>query len=235
MGVNRQVKYEEYGPPFDLLSDMLFAFALAPAEPLRATFPGVPFLSVGGRAPLAMWFSRVKEGVYTNAATQTRARLGSPSEVLYYELNVVAALWRRGGFVPGIYATSALTIEVGHRYGMPKQPTRMAVLVRDECFSAALDDRGRRTYVSARLLGTGRVPGWFFSRVWPAWPQWSWPAFFPDGRHVQVQIQGTPRVQLAHLRAGRLALKAPWLPRPVALLPVGIYLPSQRMRLPPPI
>ncbi|MFL5732031.1 MAG: hypothetical protein ACJ78Q_02425 [Chloroflexia bacterium] len=229
--MKRQVSFGEYGPPFDLLSDMLFAFALAPAGPLRAAFPGVPFLSLGGRVPLAMWFSRVKEGVYTHPTTQTRARLGGPSEVLYNELNVVAALRRRAGFVPGIYATSTLTIEVGHRYGMPKQPTRMEVRVRAGRFSAALDDRGRRSYVSAILPGTGRVPGWFISR---AWPRWSWPAFFPDGRHVRVRIDATPRVQVAYIDAGRLALKASWLPKPVALLPVGIYLPNQRMRLPPP-
>lgn len=232
--VKREMNFAEYAPPFDLLSDMLFAFAITPAQPLQSTFPDVPFLSVGGRVPLAMWFSRVKEGVYTDPAAGTRRRLGSRNDLLYNELNVVAALRSRAGFVPGIYATSRLTIEIGHRYGMPKQPASMAVHVGSRCFSAALDDRGQRAYVRAWLVGTGQVPGWFFSHLWPVWPRWSWPACFPDGRHVRVQIEATPRVQLAYVRAGRLALDAPWLPSPVALLPMGIYLPNQRMHLPPP-
>ena len=226
-----QDPFEQYGPPFDLLSDMLFAFAFAPAEPLRGVFRSVPFLSLGGRVPLAMWFSRVKEGIYSDPGTGKRLRLGSPSAVLYYELNVVAALRRRGGFVPGIYATSPLTIAVGRRYGMPKQPTRMGLGIAGSAFYSVLDDHGRRSHVRARLLGNGLALGAVFSRLWP---RWSWPAFFPDGRSIRAQIQATPHVHLAHITAGRLALNAPWLPRPVALLPLGIYLPNQRMRLPPP-
>ena len=33
---------------------------------------------------------------------------------------------------------------------------------------------------------------------------------------------------------GRLALNAAWLPRPVPLLPLGLYIPDLRMQLPPP-
>jgi hypothetical protein len=85
-----------------------------------------------------MWFSRGKEGAYTNpTAAGTRRCLGGPSEVLYNELNVVAALRRPAGFVPSIYATSALTIGIGHRYGMPKQPIRM-----DVCMGLVVVARG---------------------------------------------------------------------------------------------
>ena len=66
------------------------------------------------------------------------------------------------------------------------------------------------------------------------WPRQVWPARFPSGSQVRACIQHTPCAQLALITAGRLALAAPWLPRPVALLPLGLYLPDQRMQLPPP-
>jgi hypothetical protein len=223
--------FAEYGPPFDLRSDMLFAAALAPAGPLRATFPGVPFLSLAGRTPLVMWFSRIKEGRYRDPPSGEVRGLGGPQDSLYNELNVLALLRWRAAFVPGIYATSALTIAVGHGYGMPKQPTQMTLALAGRRFRSQVDDHGRRTYVRARLLTDGRRLG---ARVSRFWPWWSWPACFPDGRFVRAQIRATPRVQLAHVQAGRLALAAPWLPRPVPLLPFGVYLPDQCMRLPPP-
>src|SRR5690348_9041188 len=102
--------FTRYSPPFDLLSDMLFAGALAPTGPLRAAFPAVPFLTLGGRTPLVLWFARVKEGCYRDPASGAVHCLGGPGATLYYELNVLALLRRRGGFVPGIYATSGLTI-----------------------------------------------------------------------------------------------------------------------------
>jgi hypothetical protein len=40
-------------------------------------------------------------------------------------------------------------------------------------------------------------------------------------------------VQLARVCGGRLALDAAWLPRPVRLLPLGVYVPGLRMQLPP--
>jgi hypothetical protein len=51
---------------------------------------------------------------------------------------------------------------------------------------------------------------------------------------VRARILATPRVQFARVRGGRLALDAAWLPRPVPVLPLGIYVPGLRMQLPPP-
>jgi hypothetical protein len=48
---------------------------------------------------------------------------------------------------------------------------------------------------------------------------------------VRATIQATPRARLALVR-GRLALNAPWLPAVAPLLPIGLYLPDLRMRLP---
>ena len=47
----REGIFATYGPPFDLRADLLLAAALAPTAPLRATFSGVPFLSLLGRTP----------------------------------------------------------------------------------------------------------------------------------------------------------------------------------------
>jgi hypothetical protein len=219
-----------YGPPFDLTSDMLFVAALAPAEPLRRAFPGVPFLALAGRIPLLMWFSRIRQACFQDAAGQPRC-LGGLETVLYNELNVLALLRRPAIFVPGIYATSPLTIRLGRRYGMPKHPTTMGLATTRRQIAARVIDGTRQSFVRARLLGSGQMPGGIVSRFWP-W--WSWPVLFPDGRHVRARILATPRVQFARVRGGRLALDAAWLPRPLPLLPLGIYVPDQRMQLPPP-
>ena len=147
-----------------------------------------------------------------------------------YELNVAALLRRRAIFVPGIYATSALTIALGHAYGMPKQPTRMSRQRAGRWVRSRVGDGSRQSYIQARLLGSGRLLGWLAGRFWP-WR--AWPAWFPSGTRVRVLVQTTPRVQAGRVRAGRLSLPAPWLPEPVALLPSAAYLPGQRMQLPP--
>jgi hypothetical protein len=219
-----------YGPPFDLTSDMLFVAALAPADPLRRAFPGVPFLALAGRIPLLMWFSRIKQACFQDGAGQTRC-LGGPESVLYNELNVLALLRRPAMFVPGIYATSPLTIRLGRRYGMPKQPATMGLATTRRQIASRVIDGGRQRFVRARLLGSGEGLGGIVTRFWP-WS--SIPVRFPDGRQVRARILATPRVQLARVRGGRLSLDAAWLPRPLPLLPLGIYVPDQRMQLPPP-
>ena len=219
-----------YGPPFDLTSDMLFVAALAPAGPLHRAFPGVPFLALAGRIPLLMWFSRIKQACFQDRAGQIRC-MGGPDSVLYNELNVIALLRRPAIFVPGIYATSPLTIRLGRRYGMPKHPTTMGLATKRRQIASRVIDGGRQSFVRARLLGSGKLLGAMVSRFWP-W--WSLPVRFPDRRQVRARILATPRVQLARVRGGRLALAAAWLPRPVPLLPLGIYVPGQRMQLPPP-
>jgi hypothetical protein len=219
-----------YGPPFDLRSDLLFAAALAPTAPLAAAFPGVPFLSALGHTPLVLWFADIREGCYRDAAGG-RNCLGSRTAHLYYELNVMALLARRVVFVPGIYATSALTIRLGHRYGMPKQPTRMGRQVGEQRIRFSVYDGPAHSYVEARLLGSGRLLGALCGWLWP---RWVWPARFPGGRRIRVRVQATPRVQIGLVRGGQLALRARWLPAPIPLLPIAAYVRDQRMRLPPP-
>ena len=65
------------------------------------------------------------------------------------------------------------------------------------------------------------------------WPRQLWPARFPAGTQVRAMIQATPHMYLANVQAGQLSLDAVWLPEAVSPLPVGLYLPRLRMRLPP--
>src|SRR5438270_3017762 len=104
--------FSQYAPPFDLTSDMLFALALCPTMPLRRTFPEVPFVSLLGKTPLLLWFSRVTKMCYHNTEGAQHCLDGAAE--MYDEVNVVAFLRQRMLFVPGIYATSDLTIRVGH-------------------------------------------------------------------------------------------------------------------------
>jgi hypothetical protein len=222
--------FAQYAPPFDLRSDMLFAAALCPTAPLRRAFPDQPFLSLAGHTPLLLWFSRVKAACFGHPAGGRR-RIGGPRTVMYQELNVVALLRRRAMFVPGIYATSELTIRIGHGYGMPKQPTAMRLRVDGARVAARVDDGPRRSYVRARRLGAGRFLAILAVRLWPLRV---WPARFPRGGQVRALIRAAPRLQPALIPAGRLALDAAWLPRPVLLLPLGLYASDLLMRLPPP-
>lgn len=215
-------------PPFDLVSDMLFALALAPVRPLRETFPGVPFLALGGRTLLLLWFSRIREVSYTDAHGRRQCERGEPA--LYHELNVLAVLRGRAFFVPAIYATSRWTIHVGHtEFGMPKQPTVMHMAVDGMRIEARLEDGARRASVEARLLPGEGVLGRVLSR---AWPHRAWPTRFPGGGEVRAELLATPAVVPAWIRSGRLELATTWLPNPACLLPLGLYAPRLRMRLP---
>jgi hypothetical protein len=221
---------EQYAPPFDLTADMLLVLALCPTAPLRRVFPEVPFLSLLGRTPLVLWFSHVTEVCYRDPAGARRCDQ-TPRAAQYDELNVAALLWERAFFVPGIYATGELSILIGrHYYSMPKEPTTMRLRVNDGQFRAAVADSPHRSYASARLLGTSPYLARLLSRRSP----WRlWPARFPDVRQsVRGVIQVTPTIRPALVYGGQLALRAAWLPCPVPLLPVGVYLPGLRMQLP---
>jgi hypothetical protein len=143
--------FDHYSPPFVLTADMLLALALARTAPLRRAFPDVPFLSALGRTPLVIWFSRVTEACYRDATGQRRCDRDAEG-VPYNELNVLALLRERALFVPGIYATSELSISIGRGYGMPKRPTGMHVEAIDKRFSSTAIDASRRSSVRARLL-----------------------------------------------------------------------------------
>jgi hypothetical protein len=220
---------ERYRPPYDLTADMLVVPALCPTVPLRQTFPRVPFLAVRGKTPLVLWFSRITEVCYCDAAGERRCEGGADS-ALYNELNIIALVRQHALFVPAIYATGERTIRIGHRYGMPKQLTSMHVQVHGTHCEASMMDGARESFARARLLGSGRGVAQMLSRLWP---RQLWPARFPIGTDVRAMIQATPRVHLAYVQAGQLSLDAVWLPEAVSLLPVGLYLPRLRMRLPP--
>jgi hypothetical protein len=182
-----------------------------------------------GHTPLLLWFSRITQMCYhdtTGAQHCIDAAAG-----LYDELNVVAFLREPALFVPGIYATSDLTSQVGHRYGMPKHQASMQVHVGGLRFCAEVKDGTKQSFVRARLLGAGEGAAKLISRYLPSF---TWPVRFPGGITVRALIEATPRVQLAQVQAGQLALEAEWLPQAVGLLPVGCYVPNLRMQLPPP-
>lgn len=220
--------FAEYGPPFDLTSDMLFALALCHTRPLSLAFPSVPFLSLLGKTPLLLWFSRINEICYYNTVGVQHC-IGRPSAALYHELNVAAFLRERTLFVPGIYATSDLTIRVGHGYGMPKQAVTMQIQVECSQFRSEMQEGTRQSFVRARLLGSGigatRLITWLL-------PSFTWPVHFPSGSQIRALITKTSRMHLAHLQAGSLALETEWLPKSVRLLPVGCYMSDLHMQLP---
>jgi hypothetical protein len=219
---------ERYPPPFDLESDMLFALAAADVRPLRSAFPTLRFGEVRGRVPLLLWFSRIRR--IWHGPTEARSCLDERDGYGYDELTVAVPLPERALFVPGIYATSALTLAIGHRYGMPKRPAHMGFAADAERVSSWTGLEGARSEVEASLLASGRVLGSLLRRTLP-W--WSWPARFPSGEAVRARVQRLPRVQLAGVR-GTVALPEAWLPQPVHLFPLGLFVPGLGMRLPAP-
>jgi hypothetical protein len=220
-----------YQPPYDLTADLLLVLAPCPTAPLRRAFPKLKLLSLLGRTPLLLWFSRTTRVSYQNADGARRGD-GDARSALYHELNVVAPLQDRALFVPAIYATGERTIQIGRGYyGMPKQPATIYLRVSGERFVASAADGPCRGYVRARLFGSGEHLARLTAR-W--WPRRLGPVHFPGTRReLRALIQEVPAVRPAYVYAGRLALRAAWLPRSVPLLPVGLYLPGLRMQLPP--
>src|SRR5919202_4766503 len=112
---------------------------------------------------------------------------------------------------------------------MPKQPALMSVRVGSNYIRSRLIHCGRRSFLRARLLGSGKALGKLLSL---ALPLRVWPARFPGGRHVRATVRAAPRAQLAYLQAGTLSLETAWLPHRVKLFPLGLYFPDLRMQLP---
>jgi hypothetical protein len=94
-----------------------------------------------------------------------------------------------------------------------------------------MQDGTQQSFVRARLLESGKGVTKPLSRFLPGF---TWPVRFPSGSGIRALIEETPRVQLASVQDGQLALEAEWLPQKVTLLPVGCFVPSLRMQLPPP-
>jgi hypothetical protein len=223
---------EQYRPPFVLTSDIVLVVALAPTGPLRRDFPGVPFLSLLTRTPLIVWFARITESCYHDTAGEFRCERGSGAEGLYSEVNVVALVRQRALFVPGIYASDAHTVHIARfYYGMPKHLERAAAHVGQREFLGELINGDQHSLVHARPVGAGRGLGAAMARLWP---RWTWPVHFPSGRYVRALILEAPCVQLAWIRAGRLALHTAWLPTSVRFMPIGLSVRGLRMKLPLP-
>lgn len=222
--------FETYPPPFNLDSDLLLVAGTCALAPLRSTFPHVPFLEVGSRAVLGVWFARVHD-IRSGPNGGRRIRPATPSDLPYQELNVGVLLRGRRLFVPGIYATSELTLALGHRYGMPKKQARMTYQFSGGEVSSQVRSDGGDSRVVARSVTGGRLAGTLVSR---ALPWWSWPVHFPSGSRIEALLERAEDTRLVWLSDRRLALNEPWLPEPVSLWRLGLHVPRQRMRLPAP-
>lgn len=221
--------FDVYVPPYDLTAEMLFAGAFCPTSWLRQSFPEVPFLSLWGKTPLAFWFSRINQIVY-HLPDGGQGVLGAPDAALYNELNVMALLKRRAFWVPGIYATTELTLRIGRAYGMPKQLTQMTYERRGNAIESENWHGGRRSFVQARTVGSGRMLGtvarWLL-------PMKIWEARFPDGPPLSPLLEEIPRLTPARITQGQVWVNEAWMPEPLRLLPFGFHATALRMKLPP--
>jgi hypothetical protein len=200
-----------------------------PSQPLRRAFAGTPFLSLLGRTPLIVWFSRVSEGCYRDDTGSGHA-IGGPEQTLYNEVTILAGLRKRALFSPVIYASNPLSIPIATRYGMPKHVGSVSFEMSEGNLNSALRVAGGGGTVSAQVIRGGRWLALILSRLWPVW---TWPVAFPSGRSIQALVQATPKVQLARVRRGSLALSEP---RKLggSFIGLGVFIPQLRMRLPPP-
>jgi hypothetical protein len=219
-----------YVPPFDLTAEMLFAGVLCPTHWLKQSFPDVPFLSLWGRTPLALWFSRINQIVYNLPDGGTNV-LGAPDATLYNELNIMALLRRPAFFVPGIYATTDLTIRIGRTYGMPKQMTKMTYERQGKRITSENWHGGRRSEVQATVWGSGKALGTIARWLLPLR---IWEARFPEGQPLRPLLEDIPRLAPARIQRGEIWVNEPWMPQPLPLLPFGFHAPALRMKLPPP-
>jgi hypothetical protein len=219
-----------YQPPYELTADFLFVTALARTVPLQKSFPGIPFLSILGKTPLILWFSRITEACYYDINRQRQCEHNT-DEIPYTELNVITMLNKRCLFVPNIYASSHLTVQIASLYGMPKTLHALSWNENKAYISSSLIEPGYQSTVQARVFKTGKIGAKLLSAFLPLT---SWPALFPAKRSVQAIIQNIPAVRLAWIKQGQLAIPEPWLPKPVSFFPLGLYLPRLSMTLPPP-
>jgi hypothetical protein len=223
---------EVLAPPYDMRSDMLLAVALCPTGPMRTAFPGVPFMSVRGRTPVAVWFAKVTVGCHRTASGERECVSGRLS-IPYSELTVLAALDEPAAFVPGIYTTSKLVLRIGDLYGMAKRPAH-ATFPRDgRLFRSTVQPftNNKGSYVRARIVGSGRPLAWLASRMMPLT---SPSVRFPTGTSVRVVLPEVRRANLALVLEGSLDVGESWLPRSVPFLPVGLYLRDLWMHMPVP-
>ncbi len=222
-----------YRPPFSMTVDALFCVAWCPVAALKDTFPGVPFFSVLGKAPLVLWFARFQDFDYAVPEGAKRKMSDTPGALPYSELGIGTLLWKRGFFVPCLYASSDFGVQLGLSYGMPKQPTAPIELhITQRTLRANLPQSKQQSFIWARFLGTGY---WLAKIVHMLLPLQPWPISFPAGSSIRATISDTDRLHIAHIQAGRLVLDVPWLPQAASFFPLGLYLRGVRLELPVPV
>jgi hypothetical protein len=223
---------EVLAPPYDMRSDMLLAVALCPTGPMRTAFPGVPFMSMRRRTPVAVWFAKVTVGCHRTSSGERECVSGRLS-IPYSELTVLAALDEPAAFVPGIYTTSKLVLRIGDLYGMAKRPAHATFPRGGRVFRSTVQPftNSKSSYVRARLVGNGRPLAWLASRMMPLTSPM---VRFPTGTSVRVVLPEVRRANLALVLEGSLDVGESWLPRPVPFLPVGLYLRDLWMHMPVP-
>ncbi len=211
-------------PPFDFLADLLVIAALVPSGPVRAAFPGVPLQEIGGRTLLTGWFSLTRQMCYRDDAGQVSCT-SAPDEGTYAELTLLLPTRGRPLFVPWIGLTSQRSLRVASAYfGMPKVLTPGTFHVRGSTITSVVG----LASVEARLLGSGAVLAPLARRLLP---RFRWRATFPVGGGVTALLPTLDRLSPARVVHGSLAVQAPWLPRPVPLLPLALYARGLQMRL----
>jgi hypothetical protein len=203
---------------------MLLVVALAQTANLRRAFGHVQFVSIAGRTPLLVWFSRVTESCYHDSRGHFRCDPSTTADGLYSEITIIAPLRRRGLFVPAIYCSELRSVELArHYYAMPKQHARVSLRTAGaHVFSR---DETSQTSIEARVVHGGGASLRFRAR-------WTWPIMFPSGGHTRALLLSAQRIQLAYIRGGRLGPFPGWLPDPARLLPIGVWLSGLRMELP---
>jgi hypothetical protein len=183
-----------------------------------------------GYAPLVLWFARFKEFTYTDACGIAQTMGQRAGALPYQELGIGTLLWRRGFFVPTLYASSEFGVQLGLSYGMPKQPTLpIEVQVTARTFRANLQPGTQQSFLWARLLAASGV---LTRLVRAILPLKTWPIAFPSQSSLEPGLSATDHVHIAHIQAGRLALDVPWLPRTTAFFPWGLYLRNAQLQLP---
>lgn len=221
---------ETHRPPYDLTANFLIVMTLSATAPLKQSFPDIPFLSVFGKTPFILWFSRITEACYYDQSNQKQCEQNT-DQIPYTELNVVTLLNKRALFVPRIYASSELSVRVSSLYAMPKTLHALSWKVSNQAVESSLIEEGHQSFVHARVFQGGKITAKLLSSFLPISV---WPAQFPAKGSVRAIIQSVPAVQLALIKQGQLSLPEPWLPEPVSFFPIGLSLPQLAMRLPPP-
>jgi hypothetical protein len=227
----RRDPFDTYPPPHDVAADMVVVAGTCAAGPVRTTFPGLPLRVAAGRAIVAAWFARIdriRSGPVPGVVADERSE---PGELPYGELTVALLLTKGRVFVPGIYATSDLSVAVGHRYGMPKSKAPIVYAESGSNVQAHVPIGDRESHVEGRALTVGAALPRLVARALP-WQ--AWPASFPSGASVHAAVVRVERARPMWLSRRRLDVDESWLPEGAWLLPLALHVVGLGMVLPGP-